>query len=161
MSFLLLLQKPTLVTLNHATAFLITKSYNSSIPEHLTGFYSSQPEAVGVAVVVTCPSAVALYEGSTAELLQAGARGGQSLTGAFWTCTGVLRDERERLVMLCTTVKYHIVNILKHQKCISVESQKDKVTLETNMVHNLTECVNVLPSWRSIRSTECPKSQGK
>jgi len=32
---------------------------------------------------------MALYEGSTAELLQAGARGGQGLAGALRTCAGV------------------------------------------------------------------------
>lgn len=61
-----------------------------SVPEHLIGFYSGQPEAVGVSIVVARPSAMALYEGSAAELLQARAGGGQSLTGALCTCASVL-----------------------------------------------------------------------
>lgn len=68
---------------------------HASVPEHLSALHSGQPEAVGVAVVVTRPSAVALYEGSAAELLQTGARGGQSLTGTLCTCTGVLEKRRE------------------------------------------------------------------
>ena len=59
-------------------------------PEHLVGVYGGQPEAVGVAEVVAGSPAVALDEGSTAELLQAGAGGGQRLAGALCSCTGVL-----------------------------------------------------------------------
>ena len=61
-----------------------------SSPEHLRGFHGGQPEGVGVAVVVAGAAAVALNEGSAAELLQAGAGGGQGLTGALCTRTGVL-----------------------------------------------------------------------
>lgn len=64
---------------------------NQFVPEHLRGFYGRQPEAVRVAVVVASPSSVTLYERSTAELLQAGTGGGQSLTRALCTSTGVLR----------------------------------------------------------------------
>lgn len=60
------------------------------VPEHLIGVYGGQPEAVGVAVVVARPPAVALDEGSAAELFQAGTGGGQGLTGALSTGTGVL-----------------------------------------------------------------------
>ena len=66
-----------------------------SVPEHLIGVYCGQPEAIGVAVVVARPPAMALYEGSTAELLQAGARGGQGLAGALRTCAGVLGRRRK------------------------------------------------------------------
>lgn len=65
--------------------------FESLLPEHLGLLYGGQPEAVGVAIVVARPSAVALNEGSAAELLQAGAWGGQSLTRTLCTCTGVLR----------------------------------------------------------------------
>lgn len=49
------------------------KRLRLGFPEHLVLFYDGQPEAVGVPVVVTCPSAVALDEGSAAEILQTGA----------------------------------------------------------------------------------------
>lgn len=65
--------------------------WDQFVPEHLRGFDGRQPEAVRVAVVVASPSSVTLYERSTAELLQAGTRGGQSLAGALGTSTGVLR----------------------------------------------------------------------
>ena len=53
---------------------------------------SGQPEAVCVAIVVAGPSAVTLDEGRAPELLETGARRGQSLTRALSTCTGVLLE---------------------------------------------------------------------
>lgn len=70
------------------------------VPEHLSLFYGGQPEAVGVSIVIACPSAMAFNERSTAELLQAGARGGQSLTGALCTCTSVLRTKGKILIAI-------------------------------------------------------------
>lgn len=75
------------------TSFWLLVGYvrESLLPEHLRLLYGGQPEAVGVSVVVARPPAVALNEGSAAELFQAGAGGGQSLTRTLRTCTGVLR----------------------------------------------------------------------
>lgn len=50
-----------------------------------------QPEAVRVSVVVAGATAMTLDEWSRSELLQTGARRGQSLTRALSTCTGVLK----------------------------------------------------------------------
>lgn len=73
----------------HAEPFFFCR--NQSVPEHLRDFYGRQPEAVRVAIVVARPSSVALDERSAAELLQAGTRGGQGLTGPLCASTGVLR----------------------------------------------------------------------
>lgn len=70
---------------------------HESTPEHLRSFHGGQPEAVGVGIEVTCPSAVALDERGAAELLQAGAGGGERLTGALCARTGVLWGEKEEL----------------------------------------------------------------
>lgn len=79
-----------------------------TVPEHLRLFHSGQPEAVGVAVVVARPSAVALDEGSAAELLQAGAGGGQGLAGALCTRTSVLgrQGEETGYVLLVSHVSF-------------------------------------------------------
>lgn len=48
--------------------------------KHVAVFDGSEPEAVGVGIVVAGSSAVALDEWSAAEFLQAGTRRGQSLS---------------------------------------------------------------------------------
>lgn len=58
--------------------------------KHVAVFDGSEPEAVGVGIVVAGSSTVALDEWSTAEFLQAGTRGGQSLSRALGTSASVL-----------------------------------------------------------------------
>lgn len=58
-------------------------------PEHLVLFDDGEPEAVGVAVVITRPSPVTLDEGRAPELLQTGARRRQGLSRALGPRAGV------------------------------------------------------------------------
>lgn len=64
--------------------------------KHLAVFNSSEPEAVGVGIVVAGSATVALDKRSTAEFLQAGARGGQSLSRALSTSASVLHKHKQR-----------------------------------------------------------------
>lgn len=61
--------------------------------KHVAVFDGSEPEAVGVGIVVAGSSAVALDEWSAAEFLQAGTRGGQSLSRALGTSASVLQTQ--------------------------------------------------------------------
>lgn len=63
--------------------------------EHVAVFNGSEPEAVGVGIVVTGSTTVALDKWSTAEFLQAGTRGGQSLSGALGTSASVLHKHKQ------------------------------------------------------------------
>ena len=58
--------------------------------KHVLILDCGEPEGVGVSVVVAGALAVALDEGSAAELLQTGAGGGQSLAKTRRTRTSVL-----------------------------------------------------------------------
>lgn len=48
--------------------------------KHVVVFNGSEPEAVGVGIVVAGSATMALNKRSTAKFFQAGARGGQSLS---------------------------------------------------------------------------------
>lgn len=63
--------------------------------KHLAVFNSSEPEAVGVGIVVAGSTTVALDKRSTAEFLQAGTRGGQSLSRALSTSASVLHKHKQ------------------------------------------------------------------
>lgn len=57
--------------------------------EHLASLYGGEPKAVGICVVVARSPAMALDEGSTSKLFQAGPGGRKGLARAFSTSAGV------------------------------------------------------------------------
>lgn len=63
--------------------------------KHVVVFNGSEPETVGVGVVVAGSTTVALDKRSTAEFFQTGARGGQSLSWALSTSASVLHKHKQ------------------------------------------------------------------
>lgn len=63
---------------------------SSALRKHFTVFNGSEPEAVGVGVIVAGSSTVTLDEWSATEFLQTGTGRSQSLARTLSTSTGVL-----------------------------------------------------------------------
>lgn len=68
---------------------------SSALRKHFTVFNGSEPEAVGVGVIVAGSSAVTLDEWSAAEFLQTGTGRSQSLARTLSTSTGVLHKRKK------------------------------------------------------------------
>lgn len=71
---------------------------SSALRKHFTVFNGSEPEAVGVGVIVAGSSTVTLDEWSATEFLQTGTGRSQSLARTLSTSTGVLH-KREKHAM--------------------------------------------------------------